>query len=92
MVEIEQQYKTEKGKVKDLQKQLEKMTLKEKKSSKQSFHLDMEAILEISFEDLQIGDQISMGGFSTIHKGEYKGLKAAIKKIFNPKINEQLLR
>lgn len=33
-----------------------------------------------------------MGGFSTIHKGEYKGLKVAVKKIFNPKINEELLR
>lgn len=29
-----------------------------------------------------------MGGFSTIHKGVYKSLKVAIKKVFNPKINE----
>ena len=25
-----------------------------------------------------------MGGFSTIHKGSYKGLKVAVKKTFNP--------
>lgn len=29
-----------------------------------------------------------MGGFSTIHRGRYKGLEVAIKKVFNPKINE----
>ena len=29
-----------------------------------------------------------MGGFSTIHKGLYKGLDVAVKKIFNPKIND----
>ena len=29
-----------------------------------------------------------MGGFSTIHKGEYHGLDIAVKKVFNPKINE----
>lgn len=29
-----------------------------------------------------------MGGFSTIHRGRYKGLEVAVKKIFNPKINE----
>ena len=52
----------------------------------------MEAILEISFNQLQIGEQISQGGFSTIHKGMYKGLKVAIKKTFNPKITDELIR
>jgi hypothetical protein len=33
-----------------------------------------------------------MGGFSTIHKGMYKGLKVAVKKNFNPKINEELIQ
>ena len=40
MVELENQYKSEQTKVKDLEKQLEKMTMKEKKSSKESFQLD----------------------------------------------------
>ena len=92
MVEIEHQYKAEKSKVKDLESQLQKLSLKEKQSGKESFHLDMETILEIKFDQLQIGDQISMGGFSTIHKGDYKGLRVAVKKMFNPKINETLLQ
>lgn len=32
-----------------------------------------------------------MGGFSTIHKGRYCGIDVAVKKIFNPNINEELM-
>lgn len=32
-----------------------------------------------------------MGGFSVIHKGSYKGLEVAVKKVFNPNITEDLL-
>lgn len=45
-------------------------------------------VLEMRFSDLKIGEQISMGGFSTIHKGFYMGSEVAIKKIFNPSITE----
>lgn len=33
-----------------------------------------------------------MGGFSTIHRGEYQGLEVAVKKVFNPNVNEDLMR
>lgn len=49
-------------------------------------------VLEIKINDLEIGEQISMGGFSTIHKGSYFGLEVAIKKVFNPNISEELLK
>jgi hypothetical protein len=62
--------------------------MREKKSNKESFNLDMDPILEIEFNSLDIYEQISMGGFSTIHLGHYKGLDVAVKKIFNPKITE----
>lgn len=32
-----------------------------------------------------------MGGFSTIHRGRFSGIDVAIKKIFNPNINEELM-
>lgn len=32
-----------------------------------------------------------MGGFSTVHCGKFKGCQVAIKKIFNPKITDELL-
>jgi hypothetical protein len=39
-------------------------------------------------ENIQIYEQISMGGLSTIHRGEYQGLEVAVKKVFNPNVNE----
>jgi hypothetical protein len=33
-----------------------------------------------------------MGGFSIIDRGRYKGLEVAVKKVFNPKISEELLQ
>lgn len=68
------------------------MSLKEKRSSKESFNLDSDLILEINFNDMTLYEQISMGGFSTIHRGTYKGLEVAIKKTFNPKITDELLQ
>lgn len=41
---------------------------------------------------MEVGEQISQGGFSTIHKAIYKGLNVAVKKNFNPKIDEELLK
>jgi len=42
-------------------------------------------------QDLNIGEQISMGGFSTIHRGKYLSMEVAIKKVFNPNITEEIL-
>jgi|688.fasta_scaffold1841139_1 hypothetical protein len=65
------------------------MSVKENRSNgKDSFQLDTDSILEINFSNLEVGPQISQGGFSTIHKGMYKGLQVAVKKNFNPKIDE----
>jgi hypothetical protein len=35
-----------------------------------------------------MGEEISMGGFSTIHRGKFFELEVAIKKVFNPNITE----
>ena len=71
---------------------MDRLSVKENRSSGQSFQLDADSILEIKVNQLEVGEQISQGGFSTIHKGTYKGLKVAVKKNFNPKINEELLK
>ena len=42
--------------------------------------------------DLQVGDQIGQGGFSTIHKGFLNGSPVAIKKIFDPRLTDELLQ
>jgi hypothetical protein len=48
--------------------------MKDKKDNKSSFNIDLDAILQIKFNELEIFEEISMGGFSTIHRGKYKGL------------------
>ena len=48
-------------------------------------------VREISLDDLQFGEQIGQGGFSVIHKGFLNGTPVAIKKIFDPSINDDLL-
>jgi predicted Ser/Thr protein kinase len=48
-------------------------------------------VREISMEDLEFGEQIGQGGFSVIHKGFLNGTPVAIKKIFDPKMTDDLL-
>ena len=48
-------------------------------------------VREISMEDLEFGEQIGQGGFSVIHKGLLNGTPVAIKKIFDPKMTDDLL-
>lgn len=42
-------------------------------------------------EDIEIGEQISQGGFSVIHKGTLNGTPVAFKKIFDPRLTDELL-
>lgn len=42
-------------------------------------------------DDIEIGDQISQGGFSVIHKGSLNGTPVAFKKIFDPRLTDELL-
>lgn len=48
-------------------------------------------IREISMDDIEIGEQIGQGGFSVIHKGTLNGTPVAIKKIFDPRLTDELL-
>lgn len=47
---------------------------------------------EVNLADLQVGEQIGQGGFSTIHKGFLNGSPVAIKKIFDPRLTDELLQ
>jgi len=48
-------------------------------------------IREFSLDDIEVGEQISQGGFSVIHKGTLNGTPVAIKKIFDPRLTDDLL-
>lgn len=51
----------------------------------------MPGVREITLDDIEIGEQISQGGFSVIHKGTLNGTPVAIKKIFDPRLTDELL-
>jgi serine/threonine protein kinase len=42
-------------------------------------------------DDIEMGEQISQGGFSVIHKGALNGTPVAFKKIFDPRLTDELL-
>jgi len=48
-------------------------------------------VREITLKDIEIGEQIGQGGFSVIHKGKLNGTPVAIKKIFDPRLTDELL-
>jgi hypothetical protein len=48
-------------------------------------------VREFDPSDLEVGEQISQGGFSVIHKGFLNGTPVAIKKIFDPRLTDDLL-
>ena len=48
-------------------------------------------VREVTINDIELGEQIGQGGFSTIHKGKLNGTPVAIKKIFDPRLTDELL-
>ena len=51
----------------------------------------MPGVREITIDDIEIGEKIGQGGFSTIHVGKLNGTPVAIKKIFDPRLTDELL-
>lgn len=83
--------------VEDLKRELQKQQFSSFTSSSSSISVTsgrlppVPGVREISLEDIEVGEQISQGGFSTIHKGTLNGTTVAIKKIFDPRLTEELL-
>lgn len=48
-------------------------------------------VREITEADLEFGEQIGQGGFSVIYEGFLNGSPVAIKKIFDPRLTDELL-
>lgn len=96
--ESERLLKDEQSKRKKLEEDLEsfKNTNSLSMSKAASSHLitlegRLESRLEIDYNDIEFKEVISQGGFSIVHQGSYRGMKVAIKKIFDPVIRQELL-
>ena len=51
----------------------------------------IKGVREVTIDDIEIGEKIGQGGFSTIHVGKLNGSPVAIKKIFDPRLTDELL-
>lgn len=98
--ELKQEKKVNKklsDQVENLNKELQKQNFSQFTQAASSLSLSsgrlpqVPGVREISLEDIEIGEQISQGGFSVIHKGLLNGTTVAIKKIFDPRLTEELL-
>jgi len=49
------------------------------------------SVPHFDFADVKLGDVMAQGGFSVVHRGVWHSTPIALKKLFDPKINEELL-
>lgn len=91
--ELEDKLSKEKVKSSRLQTEIERLT-NQLKSSRISTSGPFDCsnyIPNVKYEDLIIESKIGQGGFSEIHKGQWLNLPVAIKVLFDPKINQDLM-
>lgn len=104
VTELQDQLKQEKKEKKYLADEIENLKKELQKSNFSAFTQTSVAISvqagrlplvpgvrEITIDDIEIGEQIAQGGFSVIHKGFLNGTPVAIKKIFDPRLTDELL-
>lgn len=50
----------------------------------------LQGVTQVEYSDITLGDIISQGGFSVVHKGSWRGTQVAIKVIVDPVITQEL--
>lgn len=86
---LKEQLKEEQRKNKRLEHQVQK--LQERLTEKEMTRDNVGSLPHFDMAEIELGDIINQGGFSVVHKGFWLGTKVAVKKLFDPKINEELL-
>jgi serine/threonine protein kinase len=88
-LDLQNQLREEQRKSKRLEKDVQRLSdrLSERELAKGA--VGSSANFEMS--EVELGEIINQGGFSVVHKGYWHSTKVAIKKLFDPKINEELL-
>lgn len=87
--DLKNQLREEQRKSKRLQTDVQRLTDRLNESGMRRGSIGSAA--EFDFAEVQLGEIINQGGFSVVHKGVWHSTKVAIKKIFDPKIDQDLL-
>jgi serine/threonine protein kinase len=102
--ELQEELKKEQKEKRKLQEQIEGLKQEIQKQNFASFNQatnvsvnsgrlpPVPGVREITLDDIEVGEKIGQGGFSTIHKGRLNGTPVAIKKIFDPRLTDELLQ
>jgi len=87
--DLRNQLREEQRRSKRLEKDVQRLTdrLSERELSKGA--VGSAATYEL--HEVELGEILNQGGFSVVHKGLWHQTKVAIKKLFDPKINEELM-
>lgn len=86
---LKTQLQEEQRKNKRLEREMQKLNerLNEKDLSKGG----VGSVPHFEWSECDVGELLNQGGFSQVHKGTWHGTKVAIKKLFDPKIDDELL-
>lgn len=83
------QLKDEQRKSKRLEQDVQRLTsrLQEREMQKQNIG----SVPHFDFAEVEMGNMINQGGFSVVYKGRWHKTPVAVKKLFDPKIDQALL-
>jgi len=88
--ELRSQLKEEQRKSKRLEKEVQRLT--DRTAERELSSGAVGSVPHFEFDDgVELGDLLSQGGFSVVHKGAWHGTRVAIKKLFDPNITQELL-
>lgn len=83
------QVQEEQRKNKRLEREMQK--LNERLSENDLSKGGVGSVPHFEWSECEVGELLNQGGFSQVHKGTWHGTKVAIKKLFDPKIDDELL-
>lgn len=87
--ELRNQLQEEQRRCKRLEQQLQKLSARLGEQDMRAGGIG--SVPHFDFADVQLGDVMAQGGFSVVHRGVWHSTPIALKKLFDPKINEELL-
>eukprot|EP00933_Yihiella_yeosuensis_P012962 TRINITY_DN12247_c0_g1_i2.p1 TRINITY_DN12247_c0_g1~~TRINITY_DN12247_c0_g1_i2.p1 ORF type:complete len:622 (+),score=124.27 TRINITY_DN12247_c0_g1_i2:224-2089(+) len=86
---LKAQLQEEQRKSKRLETQVQRLTDRLKEADMSSSGTG--SLPHFEMNEVEVGEILNQGGFSTVHKGFYHGTKVAVKKLFDPNISAELL-
>mmetsp|Transcript_24587 Transcript_24587/g.56735 ORF Transcript_24587/g.56735 Transcript_24587/m.56735 type:complete len:582 (-) Transcript_24587:32-1777(-) len=89
--ELKTQLREEQRKGKRLEQEVQRLTERLNETRSATGVAGGSAVPHFEVSEVEMHEQINQGGFSVIHRAVWHSTPVAVKKLFDPKINEELL-